>query len=52
VSCRPLREDDDARVLTAVSDWRDQPALAGRAAALAGPVLDLDRSVFSRALRA
>ena len=28
---RPLREDDYARVLAAVSDWWDEPALAGRA---------------------
>ncbi len=29
---RPLREEDHARVLAAVSDWWDEPALAGRAA--------------------
>jgi ribosomal protein S18 acetylase RimI-like enzyme len=32
VTYQPLREADYARVLTAVSDWWDEPALAGRAA--------------------
>jgi ribosomal protein S18 acetylase RimI-like enzyme len=32
VTCRPLREDDYARVLTAVTDWWDEPGLADRAA--------------------